>query len=421
MASEPDRPDIDTVLASARAPKWRRPVLVAGLIVASLALAAWYWTGRTSQGDAIAYITAPITRGDLVVTVTATGTVEPTNLVEISSELSGTVREVLVDNNDRVAVGQVLARLDTEKLEATLAQGNATLEAREARVAEADATVEESRAQNDRIMTLVDRNVASIQELQTAEAAYARAKAAAAVARADAKVAAADLTIDETNLKKACICSPIDGIILSRDIDVGQIVASSLQAPVLFTIAEDLSKMELRVDIDEADVGSVQVGQQAKFTVEAYQGRSFPAEIAELRFAPQTVDGVVTYKAILSIDNSDRLLRPGMTATAEITVNEIAEALLVPNAAFRFAPPETDQGGESGSGLLGLLIPKPPSSGTTTPPPADTEGRRTLWILRDGRADPVKVLPGATDGLNTAVPDDGLEAGDQVIVDLAAG
>ena len=414
-------PDIEKVLESARPRRWRKPAFLAVMIVALLGAAGWYWTERTSQGDIVAYLTAPVLRGDLVVTVTATGTVEPTNLVEISSELSGTVRAVLVDNNDRVTVGQVLARLDTDKLEAALAHSRATLEARNARVVEADATVAETQAQYDRVKELVERNAATVQALQAAEAAHARADASAAVVRADARVATADLTIDETNLTKACICSPIDGVVLSRDIDVGQIVASSLQAPELFTIAEDLSKMELRVDIDEADVGAVQVGQKAKFTVEAYQGRSFPAEIAELRYAPQTIDGVVTYKAILSIDNSDRLLRPGMTATAEITVNEIRDALLVPNAAFRFAPPEIQQDGASGSGLLGLLLPRRPSLEVTPPAPAEPDGKRTLWILRVGVADPVKVQPGATDGLNTAIPDDGLKAGVQVITDLAGG
>ena len=413
------RPDIATVLAAERPRRWRKPVFLAVMALVLLGAGGWYMAARKSQSDIVAYLTAPIARGDLVVTVTATGTVEPTNLVEISSELSGTVREVLVDNNEHVSVGQVLARLDTDKLDAALAHSRATLEARFARVADADATVAETHAQYERIKELADRNAASLQALQSAEAAHARAEAAAAVARADAKVAAADLTIDETNLTKACICSPIDGVVLSRDVDVGQIVASALQAPELFTIAEDLSKMELRVDIDEADVGAVKVGQKAHFTVEAYQGRSFPAEIAELRYAPQTIDGVVTYKAILSIDNSDRLLRPGMTATAEITVNEIADTLLVPNAAFRFAPPETQQDGASGSGLLGLLIPRPPSADATAPTLAEPDGKRTLWILKDGVADPIKVLPGASDGLTTAVPDDGLKAGDLAITDLA--
>ena len=209
-------------------------------------------------------------------------------------------------------------------------------------------------------------------------------------------------------------------MILSRNVDVGQIVASALQAPVLFTIAEDLSQMELQVDIDEADVGAVRVGNPATFTVEAYQGRVFPAEIAEVLYAPQTVEGVVTYEAILSIDNADLALRPGMTATSEIVVEEIGEALLVPNAALRFAPPaEPEEAEERGGGLLGLLIPRPPEERPTAPPPGP-DGSRTLWVLRDSVAAPLMVRTGATDGLMTAILEGDLAEGDLVITDLAA-
>jgi HlyD family secretion protein len=190
---------------------------------------------------------------------------------------------------------------------------------------------------------------------------------------------------------------------------------------VLFTIAEDLRKMEIRVDIDEADIGKVAVGNKASFTVEAYQDRTFPAVISQLRFMPEMVDGVVTYKAILSIENQDMLLRPGMTATAEIVVAEIAGALVVPNAALRFAPPFADDtGGEGPTGLLGLLFRRPPSSASVTTNDADSDGRKTLWILRDEVAVPLPVLPGSTDGIVTEVLDGDLVADQQVIIDLVA-
>jgi HlyD family secretion protein len=416
---EPTQTDIEKVLEEAQAHGWRRRATLAVFVAFAVALAGWFWVVRVSQSDKFAYVTEQVARGDLVVTVTATGTVEPTDLVEISSELSGTVRRVYVDANDRVTAGQVLAKLDTEKLEAALAHSKAALEARYARVAEAEATVAETHAQYERIKELAERNAASIQSLQAAEAAHARADAAAEVARADAKVAEADLAIDETNLAKACICAPIGGVILLRNVDVGQIVASSLQAPVLFTIAADLSEMELRVDIDEADVGAVQVGQKARFTVEAHQGRSFPAEIAEVSFAPQTIEGVVTYEAILSIDNSDRQLRPGMTATAEITVNEINAALLVPNSALRFAPPaEPTDTGSGGGGLLGLLIRNPHNENRSVPAAPEADGTRTIWTLRDDVATPAKVRTGPTDGQSTVILDGDLTEGDPVITDL---
>lgn len=415
----PEAPNINVALGVNRPLRRGRRVLLAVLVLALLGGGVALWRARTVEDPAAAYSTAPVERGDLTAVVTATGTVEPTNLVEISSELSGTIRSVDVDFNHEVKVGQVLAHLDTGKLEAAVAHGRATLEARRARIAEAEATVAETLAQLNRIRALAARDITSLQSLQTAEAAHARAEAGALVARADARVAEADLSLDEADLAKACICSPIDGVVLERNVDVGQIVASSLQAPVLFTIAEDLSQMELRVDIDEADMGVVRVGQTARFRVEAYQGRVFPAVISELRYAPQTIDGVVTYKAILSIDNADLLLRPGMTATAEIVVEEIRDALLVPNAALRFAPPAAPEATEGGGGgLLGLLIPRRPEE-RADQPQVGADGARTLWVLRDRRPIPVQVRTGATDGLTTVILEGDLAEGDLAVTEMA--
>lgn len=417
MAAE--RNDIEKVLGLDRKQRRRGVLLAVVLLVAAVAAGGWYWMRGTPQDHGAGYVTAAVTRGDLTVTVTATGTVEPTNLVEVSSELSGTVRSVNVDYNDTVTKGEVLAELDTDKLEAALAHSQATLDVRQAKVAEATATVAETQAQYERTRQLAERDYSSVQALQAATAALARARAAADVARADVEVAQADLRTDEANLAKAKIRSPINGVVLERNVDVGQVVASSLQAPVLFTIAEDLRQMELWVDIDEADVAAVRVQHKATFTVDAYQGRTFPAEIAQLRYAPYTVDGVVTYRAVLSIDNSDMLLRPGMTATAEIVVARVSDALLVPNAALRFSPPVAQESsGKSGGGLLGLLISRP-SLKTGTPAPAAADGTRTIWVLRDGKAVPVQVRTGQTDGLKTVVLDGGLKAGDRVITDVA--
>lgn len=416
-----DRREIEATLgigSGRRRGGWRLAAMAA--LAAGALGAAWLWGGARGP-QASPYLTEPALRGPLTVTVIATGTVEPTNLVEVSSELSGTVREVLVDHNDTVAVGQALARLDTSKLDAQLAHGRASVAARTARVAEAEATLLEARVQYDRIAPLVARNVATQQSLDVATANLRRAEASLAVARADADVARADLTLDETNLAKACICSPIAGVVLERAVEVGQIVASSLQAPILFTLAEDLRQMELRVDVDEADMGRVAVGQKARFTVEAHQGRSFPAAITQLRYAPQTVDGVVTYEAVLGIDNADLALRPGMTATAEITVAHVDDALLVPNAALRFSPPVAQATPPSGGGLIGLIIPRRPGSSTplTAPPRADPAGWRTIWVERAGAAEPVRLRIGASDGGRSEVLEGALAPGEAVITDMA--
>ncbi|AKI01142.1 RND family efflux transporter, MFP subunit [Hoeflea sp. IMCC20628] len=411
----PSKSDIESIVKTADSGSPRRRWLIWGLVLIFAVAGLWYWWSAASKQSLPVYATQAVERADIIVQVTATGTVEPTNEVEISSELSGTVRSVEADFNDEVKKGQILARLDTDKLEANVELSQASLTATQARLAEATATLNETKDNYDRAVLLEQKHVTTLEGLLKAKAAYDRAKAALKSAEADIRVSEANLKINQANLEKACICSSIDGVVLDRNVEVGQIVASSLQAPVLFTLAADLTSMQLQVDIDEADIGKVKVGDAALFSVEAYQGRTFPAAISELRFAPKTVDGVVTYEAILSIDNSDMLLRPGMTATADITVAEIKDTLAIPNAALRFAPPavEVDSGG---TGLLGMLFknaPRPPAA----TPKADTEGRREIWILKDGQATAVDILTGETDGSKTEVREGDLSEGDLVITD----
>ncbi len=398
-----------------RAGSLRRWVIGSILVIGS-AGALLLWLGLDKPGAA-QYRTAVLQRGDLTVTVTATGSVQPTNEVEISSELSGIIRTVAVDYNDRVKVGQVLAELDTDKLKAEVAHSRATLLARQANVQEAEARVTEKQSEYERIKRLQAKNFSSQADLDTAKAAYQTALAALASARAEVDVAQANLDVDETNLKKACICSPIDGIVLSRDVEPGQTVASSLQAPVLFRLAEDLAEMTLEVDIDEADMGKVREGQQAVFTVEAFPERDMPATITELRFAPETVEGVVTYKAVLAIDNSQLLLRPGMTATAEITVQQLQDVLLVPNAALRFVPPADESEAQQGSVLRKLFPHRPQRVRNSN---ASSRGERQLWLSRDGVPLAVAVSTGASDGAMSEILAGELSAGDAVILDTIA-
>ncbi|WP_186312362.1 efflux RND transporter periplasmic adaptor subunit [Cereibacter sediminicola] len=392
---------------------WIWPLLALVL----LAGAAAVWAARQGAGTAVAYVTEPVGRGALTVTVTATGTVQPTTQVEVSSELSGTIAAVEVDYNDEVEVGQALARLDDTRLRAQVANAEASLEAAEGRLEQARATAREA-AENYRSRSALDqRGIASHLDLIASEAANHRAIAEVKIAEADLTLARASLDVQRVDLAKSVIRSPIKGIVLDRAAETGQIVASSLNTPVLFTLAEDLNRMELRVDIDEADIGRVRVGNRATFRVDAFPARSFKAEIVQVRYAPETTEGVVTYKAILSVDNSDRLLRPGMTATATITVADVAEALLVPNAALRFVPPATPspggQGGNRGGGLLGLIMPRPPgpSSGPAT------DGGPSVWVLRGGAPQAVTVETGETDGRRTEIRGGELAEGDAVITD----
>ena len=406
------RSDIEATLAQAGKPRHRGRWL--GLIGLAIAVAAgaWWLLSDGQSGD-IAYRTASVTRGDLTVTVTATGTIEPTNLVEISSELSGTLTAVNVEFNDTVIGGEILASLDTTKLEAQLAVQRASLAAAEAQLASAETTLAEARDAFERTQSLDERGVVSQTQTDTAKAALERAGAARAVAAANVDLARANAEAQEAELEKACICSPIDGVVLDVQADTGQIVAASLSAPVLFTIAEDLAQMELRVDVAEADIGLIEVGNPATFTVEAYDDRSFPAAITQVRFASEVTDGLVTYKAILAVDNPDLALRPGMTAVAEIAVAQATDVLMVPNAALRYAPPATQEDDEdTGSGgFLGMMMPSPPGE--------DARGEadpNTVWVMRAGDPVEVPVEPGQTDGRHTAILSGEIAEGDEVIL-----
>ncbi|MBE0617414.1 MAG: efflux RND transporter periplasmic adaptor subunit, partial [Proteobacteria bacterium] len=367
----------------------------------------------------------PVQIGSLAVTVSATGNLEPTNQVEVGSELSGTVRTVEVDYNDRVKVGQILARLDTAKLDAQIQQSRAGLDSARAKVEQAQATVQETSANLERLRRLKQLShdqTPAPSDLDAAEAALARARAGASTAEAAVAQAAATLTSVETDLSKSVIRSPINGVVLTRSVEPGQTVAASLQAPVLFILAEDLTQMELHVAVDEADVGQVRQGQEATFTVDAYPERTFRARITGVHYGSQTTGGVVTYETVLEVANRDLSLRPGMTATAEITVHKVEGALLVPNTALRFRPQGPAVKTSRRLGLLSALLPRRP-----TRPPAEGmqggsagSGRHVVYVLRDGSPAPIPVTVGFTDGTSTQVTGDGLSAGIPVVVDTAS-
>lgn len=401
------------VLAVGR--KRRRPWrwLAAGVVTLAVAGAGWLWL--TSGGDAPRYRTVPVAQGDLVVTVSATGTLQPLNKVDVGSELSGTIASVEVDFNDHVKPGQILAQLDREMLEARLVEARATLESAEAKVKEAQATVIENRLALKRCEDLVDRGMCTASELDKLRGAFARAEAAEVMARAQVAQARAALAAQETNLRKSVIRAPIGGIVLNRQVEKGQTVAASFQTPVLFTLAEDLSRMELIVAVDEADIGHVRAGQSATFTVDAFPGRVFQAEVKQIRQAPKTVDGVVTYETVLSVSNEDLLLMPGMTATADIVTSRFANVLLVPNAALRFTPPVDAPKRNSGSMLAFGGPPRLPPKTQRAKGPA---GQQTVHVLRDGVPVPVSVRTGATDGRNTQVLEGELTPGMMVITDV---
>ena len=396
--------------------------MAVGILVVAALVAAGVAALRSGGAAAPpSYETAAVTRGGLLLTVTANGSLQSLTQVNVGTEISGVVDRVMVDYNSPVTRGQLLATINTDKLKAQADQSRAGLQAARARNAQALATVTEAYAQLARLQSVREMSggrVPSQQEYDAQVAATARADADQMSAAAQVAQAEASLEAINTDLRKAEIRSPIGGIVLDRQVDSGQTVAASFQTPTLFTLAEDLTRMKLSIDVDEADIGQIRVGQNATFRVDAYPGRAFASVVSEIRSTPKTSNGVVTYQTILSVDNSDRLLRPGMTATADITVAEVKDALLVPNAALRFTPEASEPAASTPGGFS--ILPRPPASSrrtTTTTLPADSDHQR-VWVLANGQPKEIAIATGLTDGRMTQVSSGPLALGDMVIVDV---
>jgi len=436
--------DLDDFLgvepASPRAALFRRIGIGLAILVAIVIV----WRLFAGGGEKAAYSTRPVERGDLTVVVSATGNLAPTNQVEVGSEQSGTIVDVYVDNNDRVKKGQVLAKLDPSRLQDTVNQNQAQLASAEAGVMQAEATAAQSRATLRRfesVYRLSGGKVPAATEMDVARADNARAIAGVATARAAVDQARATLSSAQTALSKAYIKSPVNGQILSRSIEPGQTVAASLNAPVLFTIAGDLRQMRLEVKVDEADVGQVKKGQRATFQVDAFPGRTFPATIERVDVganatssssassssttAAAGTSGVVAYTARLTVSNTDGLLRPGMTATADIVTTEKKGVLLVPTAALRFTPDRAK--GSSGGGLTAVLAPPRPRRGGGGGTREATIGRgskQTVYVVGDAgdTPQPIEITVGESNGSQAEIIGGKLSEGAQVVIgQFAAG
>lgn len=408
--------DIEQILdIEQQVPVYKRLALWIGLVILFVLITLIFNYITANKHTTIQFKTAEAQRGNLVITVTATGTLEPVNQVEVGTEVSGTIESVNADYNDHVKVGQVLARLETDQLDARLRQSKASLDLARARVREAEATVIETRNNFKRAKELAKKGLCSKETCDAAEAAYKRAEAALTSANAQVTQSKAQLDADQTALEKAVIHSPVNGIVLKRSVEPGQTVAASFQAPVLFTLAEDLTRMELHADIDEADVGQVKVDQSASFTVDAYPDRDFSARLLKVYYAPKVVQDVVTYEALLSVDNTELLLRPGMTATADIIIKNIEDALLVPNAALRFSPPQT----KTEPSAIRSILPGPHRHEEKQRKILLSEKtQQQVWLLQDGKPVAIPVTIGATNGRMTEILDGDIKPGTSLLVDV---
>lgn len=384
--------EIEQTLGVGRAatPWWRRWWVIA-LAVLLIGLIAWW---ALTPGKPVEYVKGKAEVATLRALVTATGTLQPIDKVTVGAEVSGRLDEIYVDFNDRVTKGQVIARINTDELKARAVQARAS-------VSQADANL--AKAENDlrRATSLKSKGFAS-------QSIYDAALASRNALRATLNTARAQADQTEANLAKAAIRSPIDGIVLDRKIERGQTVTAGFQTPELFVIASDLKKLELTIDIDEADIGEVTVGQQATFTVDAYPAVTFNAKVVELRNAARTIQNVVTYQGVLSVENDKGLLKPGMTATADITVKVAENVMSVPNGALRFTPePPPEQQG---------MIPQ----ATTAPTDPIATGKGQLWTVgKNGKPTAQDVTLGITDGRRTQVTSPNVKAGDEYILDIA--
>lgn len=426
--------DLDEFLGAEPAKPWYRRKWVLAALAAVLVGLLFLWNPMGSSAPQ-GYATEAARRDDLTVTVTATGNLEPTNRVEVGSEQSGLVVEVYADNNDRVTRGQPLAKLDPSRLNDTLAQAQANLNAAQATVNQTQATASQASANLGRleqVYRLSGGKVPAQSELDTARAESQRAQAGIRSAQAQVAAARAQVSSAQTNLSKATIYSPVNGVVLSRSVDPGQTVAASLSAPTLFTLAEDLSSMELNVSVDEADVGQVEAGQRAEFRVDAYPGRTFEATLERVDLGANASDGsssstsasaanVVAYTAVLAVANPDLLLRPGMTATAEIVTSERANVLVVPNAALRFRP--TEGAAPGGGGVTSVLVPRRNRGNQAERTVTTGRGSsQTVYVENsEGQPEARQITIGSTNGQVTEVTSGQLRAGERVITGKLAG
>ncbi len=381
----PSEADLAEIQPVRRRGRW---VAFAGGLVALVGLGLWSASGSSSDTS---YQTMPVQRGTLDVRVTAVGTLEPEDLVEVGSDQSGRVTAVLVDKNSVVAAGDVLAQLDAEPFEHAVAQAKAQLSSARAAVAKADVELQDAIVQRDRSARLFERGAVSATTLEAAELAVRTASAAQQSAWAQRDQALATLADAQADLEDTTITSPIDGVVLQRYVDPGQTVVSAMSATALFEVASDLSALQVEVAVDEADVGQVQAGQEARFTVSAYSDATFSAEVVSVDLAPDPDETVVSYPAELRVDNREGLLRPGMTATADILVASLEDTLQVPTLALRYRPQREGPG-------------------------ASTTAGERVYVLRDGAPTAVPVEIVGTDGLQTAVVAEGLSVDDAIVL-----
>lgn len=376
-----------------------------------------------SDSQKVEYITSKVNSGDLKVVVSASGNIKPTNSVEIGIEVSGTIKEIFVDFNDEVKVGQVLAKIDTTKLEAQVESSRAALAIAKANQKESEVSLKNKKLLYDRTKKMFDNSggkYPSQNEFDDAKFAYESAIAVLEASKSKVAQASSNLKNDLQNLEKASVKSSIDGIVLNKEVEIGQTLAATMQAPKLFTLAKDLTNMDLVVSIDEADVADIKDNLDVTFTVDAYSNKEFKGKIKQVRLNPITTNGVVTYETVVSVDNSELLLKPGMTANAKIITKNIKDQILIPNSALRFTPKNSTEKTATKPASFGT----PPNfrpQGSVTKDNKAKDGFATIYILESGKPKELKVKVLDSDSKQSSIFSETLKIGDEVIISQKSG
>ncbi len=393
--------------------------IVALVVLAGVGFGAWRYQKAHAAPDVV-WKTVPAEKKKIMAKVTASGTLQATVTVQVGAQVSGRIQKLNADFNTAVKKGQLLAKLDPQLFQAAVEQSNANFLSAKAGVTKAQAQEKDAQLVLARTKSLFEGSLASASDLQTAETNVVVAKAATEAAQASLSQSGASLHQAQVNLSYCDIFSPIDGTVISRAVDVGQTVAASMSAPVIFTIAEDLHTMQVHTSVAEGDVGRLQSEMDATFTVDAFSGQTFKGKVSQIRNSATTVQNVVTYDAVIDLQNADLKLRPGMTATVTIIYAERDDALSVTNAALRFhPPPEVASAVASGSARERRA--RPGGSGAPGgggPPGEGGTERRTIYVMRNGVPEAVRLTTGLSDGTVTEVVNGDLKPGDEVVTDV---
>jgi HlyD family secretion protein len=373
-------------------------ILLFAIVGAGIAL----WPGSLRTTKTVKYVTAPATRGAITRTVTATGTVNPELTVIVGSYVSGVIQQLFCDYNTQVKVGQVCAKIDPRPYETVVEESKANLAVAKAQLEKDKASLEYAKVTLDRQARLVEKNAATRDALDNAKSLYDQAVAQIGVDEASVQQRQAALDAAQVNLDYTNITSPVEGTVVSRNVTQGQTVAASFQTPTLFLIATDLTKMQVDTNVSESDIGGIKEGDKATFTVDAFPKRVFAGKISQVRQSPQTVQNVITFDAVISVNNQDLALKPGMTASTRIVIDQRSDVIRVPNQALRYMPGQLGTGETEAPSVPGA--PKPTSEASS------------LWILREGKPVAISVVPGLEDENFTEIVSGDIRPGDQVIV-----